>query len=193
MAISDRSKRSCFSRSSTRPKSSVCSFPTETASVVSAVASGADPIVSHRRCRTQNLLLRDHQHRQPPWRRPRNPHPRLEKALNAFAIASPGRISDTLNSPPHTKFLTVLRSPEYCDLAPAQIWARLLDTTQTADRRVDQRPSPTQSPHPIRRLKQEKCLKRLGGSRGEFGLANRTQLALFVAQHNPESERFESE
>jgi len=23
--------------------------------------------------------------------------------------------------------LTVLRSPEYCDLAPAQIWARLLD------------------------------------------------------------------
>lgn len=23
--------------------------------------------------------------------------------------------------------LTVLRSPEYCDLAPAQVWARLLD------------------------------------------------------------------
>jgi phytoene dehydrogenase-like protein len=23
--------------------------------------------------------------------------------------------------------LTVLRSPQYCDLAPAQVWARLLD------------------------------------------------------------------
>lgn len=32
-----------------------------------------------------------------------------------------------LTEPERQQVLTVLRSPEYCDLAPAQIWARLLD------------------------------------------------------------------
>ncbi|HQZ36139.1 MAG TPA: hypothetical protein PK020_17055 [Ilumatobacteraceae bacterium] len=34
---------------------------------------------------------------------------------------------NTLTEAERQKILTVLRSPEYCDLAPAQIWARLLD------------------------------------------------------------------
>jgi putative transposase len=34
---------------------------------------------------------------------------------------------NTLTEPERQRVLTVLRSPEYCDLAPAQIWARLLD------------------------------------------------------------------
>lgn len=32
-----------------------------------------------------------------------------------------------LTEPERQRVLTVLRSPEYCDLAPAQVWARLLD------------------------------------------------------------------
>ena len=32
-----------------------------------------------------------------------------------------------LSEPERQRILTVLRSPEYCDLAPAQVWARLLD------------------------------------------------------------------
>jgi len=32
-----------------------------------------------------------------------------------------------LSEPERQHVLTVLRSPEYCDLAPAQVWARLLD------------------------------------------------------------------
>jgi hypothetical protein len=32
-----------------------------------------------------------------------------------------------LSEPEPQRILTVPRSPEYCDLAPAQVWARLLD------------------------------------------------------------------
>ena len=34
---------------------------------------------------------------------------------------------NALTEPERQHILTVLRSPEYCDLAPAQVWARLLD------------------------------------------------------------------
>ena len=35
--------------------------------------------------------------------------------------------ANTLTEAERQQILTVLRSPEYCDLAPAQVWARLLD------------------------------------------------------------------
>ena len=35
--------------------------------------------------------------------------------------------SNALNENERQRVLTLLRSPEYCDLAPAQVWARLLD------------------------------------------------------------------
>ena len=34
---------------------------------------------------------------------------------------------NTLTEAERQRILAVLRSPEYCDLAPAQVWARLLD------------------------------------------------------------------
>ncbi len=34
---------------------------------------------------------------------------------------------NTLTQVERRHILTVLRSPEYCDVAPAQVWARLLD------------------------------------------------------------------
>jgi putative transposase len=41
-------------------------------------------------------------------------------------VPSPAPINK-LSEAEQQKVLTVLRSPDYCDLAPAQIWARLLD------------------------------------------------------------------
>ena len=35
--------------------------------------------------------------------------------------------ANSLTEPERQQVLTLLRSPEYCDLAPAQVWARLLD------------------------------------------------------------------
>ena len=43
------------------------------------------------------------------------------------ARASAGTPSNALTEAERQQVLMVLRSPEYCDLAPAQVWARLLD------------------------------------------------------------------